>query len=260
MQQYYGDKPHIISRKSKKRPKKRRGRTSGRVRAVLIGLCVVCAAVFLITVFAVYPSRDVIRLKAEKWYYVSLYSPTEIVEAELNAQSLKETGGAGYIINDGTFRVTAFVYDSSSDAKAVADKQTLTASVYTVALPEVKIDAVKDESTSKQVKEGFSVHGKVYDDIVSVLNEFDRGQTTESAMLHAVTTVRSYIVAERERQQAIYNETSSTAVNALCDYLDSAVQSLDIAMLGENNGLASRIRYALCEIIYNRYMLAAALN
>lgn len=122
---------------------------------MLIGLCVVCATVFIITAIASFPSRDIIRLKAEKWYYVSFYSPTEIVEAELNAQSLKETGGAGYIINDGTFRVTAFVYDSSSDAKTVADKQTLAATVYTVALPEVKIDAVKDEKTSKQVKEGF---------------------------------------------------------------------------------------------------------
>lgn len=260
MQQYYGDKPHIISRKNKKRPKKRQKTASAKIKAMLIGLCVVCATVFIITAIASFPSRDIIRLKAEKWYYVSFYSPTEIVEAELNAQSLKETGGAGYIINDGTFRVTAFVYDSSSDAKTVADKQTLAATVYTVALPEVKIDAVKDEKTSKQVKEGFSVHGKVYDDIVSVLNDFDRGQTTESAMLHAIASVRSSIISERERQQAIYNETSSSAVNALCDYLDSAAESLDTAMLGENNGLASRIRYALCEIIYKRYLLSVALK
>ena len=100
MQQYYGDKPHIISRKNKKRPKKRQKTASAKIKAMLIGLCVVCATVFIITAIASFPSRDIIRLKAEKWYYVSFYSPTEIVEAELNAQSLKETGGAGYIIND----------------------------------------------------------------------------------------------------------------------------------------------------------------
>lgn len=259
MQQFYGDSPHIIDRKRKKRAQKRHTVASFKAGGLLATFAAICVIALFAAVFFTSDSSDTFRIKARTWYYVSFYSPTEIVEAELSAQNIKETGGAGYIINDGVFHVAASVYDSQRDAQTVADKQSKPAAVYKLVMPEIKLETIKDKDTSERVKRGFDAYSGVFDDITDVLIQFDRGAATESALMHAVSNVRSEIIAEREVQQSIYNETSSPAVNALCDYLESAAASLDVAVLSEKNGLSSRIRYALCEIVYQRYALAAAL-
>ena len=259
MQQFYGDSPHIIDRKRKKREKKKHTIVSFRAGGLLAACAALCVTALFAAVFFASGASDTFRIKAQTWYYVSFYSPTEIVEAELSAQNVKETGGAGYIINDGVFHIAASVYDSQRDAQTVADKQTKPAAVYKLVMPEIKLETIKDKDTSERVKRGFDAYSGAFNDITDVLTQFDRGVTTESALMHAVSTVRSEIIAEREVQQAIYNETSSSAVNALCDYLESAAASLDVAVLSEKNGLSSRIRYALCEIVYQRYALASAL-
>lgn len=94
MQQFYGDSPHIIDRKRKKRAKKKHTVVSFRAGGLLAACAALCVTALFAAVFFASGASDTFRIKAQTWYYVSFYSPTEIVEAELSAQNVKETGGA----------------------------------------------------------------------------------------------------------------------------------------------------------------------
>ncbi len=262
MQQYYGDEPRIIP-KSKIKRKKSNTVTALKINGFAVFALFVCVAVMLVAVYFNNKSGEVLKIPAKSWYYISFYTRTAETEAAISAHSVKETGGAGYLINDGQFRVVAAVYKSESDAKSVAAKQTLEAEIYKLAVPGMKISAFGDKETDKTVKKAFSYYETVYDAVNTALIDFEKGQSTESALLHTLNDIRQGISEERFALEKVLAQSSSYEVNALSDCLASAADTLDNAVLGYGDSiilLSARVRYALCEIVYGRYALGIELN
>lgn len=262
MQQYYGDEPRIISKRKIKR------RKSNTVKAIKInGFAIftvfLCVAVMLVAVIFNNKSGDILKIPADNWYYVSFYTRTTETDAAISAHSVKETGGAGYLINDGSFHVVASVYKSESDAKAVVSKQTLDASVYKLTVPGLKIPAYKDKETGKTVKKAFSYYGTVFKDIDDALVGFEKGQSTESALLHVLGNAKKGLNEMRFALEQILAESNTYEVSALIEWFSSAAATLDKAVLGSEESItliSSRVRYALCELVYGRYSLGIELN
>lgn len=260
MQEFYGDEVRIIE---KKRIKPHKNSNSGRPRRgnkIALFIIAVCFAALIATAALSGINSDSITVKAKSWYYVSMFDYTVSDDAKLGATVVKEAGGAGYIVNDGTLHVTAAVYASQSDAKSVAEKQTMKAEVYKVTVQKVKFDSVKDKKTSKTVEKAFTYYETVYKNVTAAVTEYEQGRKTESELMLAVNEAKRDIAATREKLNAVFGETDCAEVGALCDYLYSAEKSLDDAVLGEAGVLfTSRLRYALCEIIDNRIKLGKSL-
>ena len=106
MQPYYGDEPHIIQ----KRPKKRR--VYGKKRRGTLQIFLIFAFCAILPIAAVcafmpkiaQPTTKTYRSKAYAVYFLITGSYDAIADANLASDVVRERGGAGYIINDGSFK------------------------------------------------------------------------------------------------------------------------------------------------------------
>ena len=149
MQPYYGDEPHIIQ----KRPQNRRGYRSnyGKNRGRGLRVFLVLAVFAIIPVAATYAflsKTEVVagktyRVKAETRYFLVTGTYDSIADANLAAAIVKERGGAGYIFNDGKFRIVAAVYKDKKTAETVAVKQKSETEIYPITIKETTLGSDK---------------------------------------------------------------------------------------------------------------------
>lgn len=249
MQRYYGDEPHIIS---SGRPRRGNG-----CLLVCAAAAALCAAALIIASALSGMDAGSVRLQRKTWYYLVFYTREDGEAAKLCALSLAETGGAGFIINDGSFRVAAAVYPSESDARKVAAKQTAETSILPVAAEELRLGFPADKSARKVLIGGFDAYADAYAAINEALASYDRGESTESALLLAAGRAREVLA---DAQRAVRGIESMAAFTAdLSDFLAQAVRIADDAIEGEG-AVSSRLRYAQCAIVYARSELSRRLS
>lgn len=125
MQDFYGDKPFIIDGKTTVRTGKTK--TTVREKGVSGAFTAKLALVFLVAIAlsAVIAFKTIFTVTAEgrEYYAVCFYSGQSSAKAEEVRAGLIASGGSGYIISDGEFRVYGGVYADKSQADSVASKE-----------------------------------------------------------------------------------------------------------------------------------------
>lgn len=258
MQPYYGDEPHIIQ----KRTKKSRGyggrRNVGHRRVLPVFLALLLCSVVPIVVTYTFLSKTTeaagrtYRVKAETRYFLVTGSYDVTGDARLAAAVVKEKGGAGYLINDGKFRVIAAVYRDKKSAESVAAKQKSDNEVYPVTIKETSLG--ENAEIAKRLSVALNVYDSVFIDVNSVTEEYERGNSTDGALTLAVTN------AAGRFSDAAREITDADETGLIGEYLTAMAGILNDAATEDKYTLPVRVRCALCSIVYERYVLSVKLS
>ena len=124
MQDFYGNKPFIIGSKNRTRRKKTdktvslgiNGRFISRIALLSLLLLAVCS-------FIVFRTAYTVSAKGGEYYCVCFYEGQSKTEAEKTQSDLIASGGSGYVICSGSYKVYGGVYATKAKAEAVAARQ-----------------------------------------------------------------------------------------------------------------------------------------
>ena len=258
MQPYYGDEPHIIQKRTKKSRDYggRRGACRRRVLPVFL-ILLLCSVVPIAATYAFLSGTTeaagrIYRVKAETRYFLVTGSYDVTGDARLAAAAVKEKGGAGYVINDGKFRVVAAVYRDKKTAEAVAAKQKNDNEIYPVTIKETSLG--ENAEIAKRLSAALDICDSVFTDVTSVTEEYERGNLTDGALTLAVKNA-----AERLTEAARkINDADETGL--IVEYLTAMSGMLNDATTEDKYTLPVRVRYALCAIVYERYAMSLKLS
>ena len=147
MQSLYGDNPRIITKKSKIR-----GKNAKSVLPLMTFIIFTLSlGVILLVSLPSNPRAEKITVPAKSWHLVVVAEHTEIVKAEVEAHSVRERGGAGYVFNDGSYKIIASVY-STYESASVVSQGIVNSVVYDLKIPSFSISDIEKEDR-KELKE-----------------------------------------------------------------------------------------------------------
>ena len=253
MQSLYGDNPRIIPKKSTFRGKK--------VKSALPLMTFIIFAFSLGAILLVSlpsnPRAEKITVPAKSWHLVVVAEHTEIVKAEIEAQSVRERGGAGYIFNDGSYKIIASVYSTYEGASAVAEG--IEGSfVYDLKIPSFSISDIENEDR-KELKESLFFYQTLYEEMLRKVESFEKGEITESKLLFNVSKIHSETKKTYEQLKVFSSKYNRSSISAFSTFTGLLEQTVYSAVMDELHTPASRMRYALCKIVCERYALSGLL-
>ena len=250
MQSLYGDYPRIITKNRKKRQKS--------------ALPWLTALIFLLSLTALVlsflPSKETskITIGARSWYFVTVAEHTEIVKAEVEAALTREKGGAGYILNDGAYKVAVAVYASFSDAEKVAKKLD-NATIKSVKIARFSVSGI-DKTDAQNLKKSFNFYETLYKKILDSVEKFEREEISESKLLYEATDQLNETKKKVEEIKSLSSKYPLPAVTAFLTFTQNLEKIVNSAIMDEEHTAAVRTRYALCKIVYERYLLSAIIG
>ena len=176
----YSEGAYFVSRKSRRAaPRRRRG--AGVLVFVLILLTAgICLLVVFLPRLSVGGATTDASFSGKTFYFLTVGEYEAYAEAELAAKDAMLRGSAGYIYNDGKYKIVAAVYERESDAAALASIND-NAKYFAVALPSSKLSSGDGSALKALVGDWFS-------SVYTAATELDRGNASESAAERAVVS------------------------------------------------------------------------
>ena len=227
----YGENAYIINRGGR-RARKQNGarRTVGVLIAVLLLLtAAICLLVVFLPRFNGGAAQSASATAGGKAFYFLCTAETdERLQGLLSAQNAVDRGGAGYLYNDGKYKVIAAVYSRESDVKTLVSVNA-DSFYFSLGIPIGKYSA-GDKAVISYLT------GEWFDTLSVAATELDRGNTTEAAAEFAAFSACEKI--------------KSLALKA-SDSLKAAITSLDYSP-PQTQSVLSYIRY-----IHIQYVIAA---
>ncbi len=254
MQRYYGDYPRIITKNSRTR------RSSGNnFLPFLTIVTIIASLVALLWAFTSTGNDDNKITVAEKtWHFVIVHERNEIVDAELAAVDVRERGGGGYILNDGSYKIAASVYGTNAAAIAVSngiDGST----VLSVRIPKTQLSSVGAADDDNIIRKAINLYEVVYEKILTLVEIFEKGEIVESKLLFSVEETYASVKIVADEMKSLCAEYPEAELFSLSTFVDDMAQTVHGAIIDEEHTPSSRLRYALCKIVCERYALSRSL-
>lgn len=168
----YSEGAYFVSRKSR-RPSPHMRRGAGILVLVLIlltaGICLLVVFLPRLTV-GVSSGAD---FSGKTFYFLTVGEYDGYSEAAIAARDTVSRGGAGYIHNDGKYKIVAAVYERETDAAALASVND-NAKYFALSLPAAKLG----EGDGAALK---ALSGEWFTAVFTAATELDRGNATEAA-------------------------------------------------------------------------------
>lgn len=226
---------YIIERGGRKN--RRRGGGAGRAAGILIAvLLLLTAAICLLVVFlprAGNKSVDAPATVGKTYYFLCTAETDDRTQAVLSAQNAMERGGAGYLYNDGKYRIIAAVYSRESDVKTLV---TVNADSFYFSLG---LPGGNYKQEDKAVINYLT--GEWFDTVSAAATELDRGNLTQAAAEYAVTRACAQL------RNLAYKATEKLKTSILsCTYSQPNTQSV-----------LSYIRYINVQFVLSAYFALA---
>ncbi|MDR2201196.1 MAG: hypothetical protein LBP26_00295 [Clostridiales bacterium] len=213
----------------------------------------VCAAVFLLAARAGY-----FKTAAREFYYVSVFRGGESGAARTAAEQNGRLGGAGYIINDGEFKVAAAVYAKKADAETVAARLLeagYSASVLPLYAPGRKHADTKNGQTNAKIKAYYSVIDEMFSRLDAAAAALERGESTEALALRDASLL--YEKCQKLNSEVAGLQNGEAAALALL--YPRYISSFDAAFSRRGAvPVLSLLRWLNCALVYDYYSVLAA--
>lgn len=199
---------------------RRRGGGAGRAAGVLIAVLLILTAVIcLLVVFLprIGNNNTAVNSSAvggNTYFFLCTAETEDRMQSISQAQDAMARGGAGYVFNNGKYRVVAAVYNREADVKTLV---TVNADSFYFSL---SLPARNYTSGDKAVVEYLT--GDWFDTVSASATELDRGNITESAAEYAVQSVCSRL---RDLALKSDSEKLKNAISA-CAYSPPASQTV----------------------------------
>ena len=178
----YDDQAYIIRRGGSKAQSRSRGgakRAAGILIAVLLLLtAAICLLVVFLPRMGGSASVGASATVGKTYYFLCTTETDERVSGLLSAQNTMERGGAGYLYNDGKYKIVAAVYAKESDVKTLVTVNP-NSFYFSLSIPSGNYSG-GDKATID------FLYGEWFDTLSTAATELDRGNITEAAAEHAV--------------------------------------------------------------------------
>ncbi|MDE6029626.1 MAG: hypothetical protein K2F90_04835 [Clostridiales bacterium] len=217
---------YVIQRGGRKSASRRRGGARRSAGILITVLLLLTAAICLLVVFlprmggggkSVGASTTV---SGKTYYFLCTAETEDKTQSLLHAKNAADRGGAGYVYNDGKYRIIAAVYAKEADVKTLV---TVNADSFYFSLA---LNGGNYASGDKSVIDYLT--GEWFSVVSTASTELDRGNITESAAEYAVSSA--------------CDKLRALAINAKSERLKSAVLSCDYAQ-PQSQTVLSYIRY-----------------
>lgn len=206
---YSENDAYIIQRGGRRTSARRRGNARRSAGILISVLLLLTAAICLLVVFLPRTGGKSVGASAAaggKTYYFLCTAETEDkTQSLLSAKNTTDRGGAGYVYNDGKYRIIAAVYDRESDAKTLV---TVNADSFYFSLT---LHGGNYSGGDKAVLDYLT--GEWFDSVSSAAAELERGNITESAAEYAVMRACDKLrsLAERAKSAKLKSSVLSCA-------------------------------------------------
>lgn len=202
---------------------------------------------------------------------------SSISAAQTLQSQISDAGGSGYIINNGEFLITAFVYTNKSDADSVLQRvksSYAAAEIVMYQIPATKIKRFGDRDSEKQLKELLNYPLEFVDTIIKYVYSLDSFESSESEVMLKLQTDNSVLKSKTEMLNE-YNlpaadlktaKESALVVAAIANFsllfYSEICQTLEgITQIASLQGkLTHHLKSIACEIVHKYYVLRLRLN
>lgn len=201
-------------------------------------------------------------------YMVQMDAFSEKDDAEASAQSVKERGGAGYVIQDEYYRVFAAAYNTQEQAQSVCEQlikqDEKEAKVYPVSSGSVvfKITATRDQIDT--VSEAFAYFPEICGELAEKTIDFDKGMLSTSQYKTFAAGIADKMEDLADSVNRIIAGTSENAVlKSYSQLLEEAREKLEnISVKNTDSALAfsSEIKYNYIELAHMYIKYVASLE
>jgi hypothetical protein len=197
------------------------------------------------------------EVKQNKYYAVQLGSYASESQALTASQAIRELGGAGYIVMDGSYRIIAAVYPEEEQALSVmANANQFSLEKYVIIVPEIVLnfsDKNVKETVQKCLSQWDAIYKKLYDHSIKL----DKAQTTEAAVLLEIQLLCDDINALLNQ----YDELTKDAFRVEHIYIKNGLKNILATLktlLNSNTegDLSADIKYAYTKILIDYRNLA----
>lgn len=209
-----------------------------------------------------------VQLSDLSMYMVQMDAFSEKDDAEASAQSVKERGGAGYVIQDEYYRVFAAAYNTQEQAQSVCEQlikqDEKEAKVYPVSSGSVvfKITATRDQIDT--VSEAFAYFPEICGELAEKTIDFDKGMLSTSQYKTFAAGIADKMEDLADSVNRIIAGTSENAVlKSYSQLLEEAREKLEnISVKNTDSALAfsSEIKYNYIELAHMYIKYVASLE
>ena len=193
------------------------------------------------------------RAQVKKTDYYAVQIGSFISESEaLNAsKTIRELGGGGYIVVDGSYRIIAGVYPKAEQALTVmANTTQFASSQYVISIPSVSFN-FSEKKIKEAVEESLSQWDEIYKKLYNHSILLDKGQTTDAVVLQDIKLTHDGLKSQID-EYAVLTQNQSRLEHiriraGLLSMLSTLHSLLDIT---QTNSLSSEIKYAYTKILF----------
>lgn len=225
-------------------------------------ICVIIAVsclfiAFFIVFYNIFLSKTSITTSKKEYYFVTSGQYTSIEILQVQQAYIIERGGAGYVINDGTFTLIVSSYESYDDAYAVCESllsEDITVDVMKYDINSVAISISEDSETidyndekidtATLIKQLLAYPFDLYEIMYGVSVSLDSYQITDSYTLSVIQEYKS-VIDNMIKPLENYTEFS----NIYNYYINLSGSLDDLLTKNSMKELSSSIKYALCDML-----------
>ncbi len=225
MQDFYGDTPFIIGNKKQKGRRKHDEIQSiginGRFLARLSLLFIIVVAIGSVFVFR---ALFTVQSESRTYYAVCFYEGQSKTAAETVRDDIISSGGSGYVICSGAYKVYGGMYAKRSEADVVASRQS-NAFVETLGWKQSKI-GFSSRAEATNVKNALSFYCGVADKLVEsaslIVKEEESSVAVKSYAAAARKKFSEYSASISDEKLSLLFERAAVSINTLaeCDDAD----------------------------------------
>lgn len=201
------------------------------------------------------------EIKQNRYYAVQLGSYSSESQALAASQTIRQMGGAGYIVMDGSYRIIAAVYPEEEQAQSVmANAKQFSPEQYVIAIPEIALN-FSDKKVKEIVQKCLSQFDAIYKRLYEHSIKLDKGQTTEAAVLLDIRQAYDEINSLLSQYEELTKDITRVEHIYIKTGLKNILSALKPLLNANPNGnLSSDIKYAYTKILLDYKDLASQIK
>jgi hypothetical protein len=187
--------------------------------------------------------------KKADYYAVQIGSFISENEALAASNTIRQLGGGGYIVVDGSYRIIAGVYPKYEQALTViANTTQFASSQYVITVPTVSMN-FSDKSIKKAVEKSLSQWDEIYKKLYDHSILLDKGQTTDTAVLQDIKIIHDNLKTHIDDYSDLTKNQSRLEHLRIKSGMLSMLSTLNSLNTAQKEKLSSEIKYAYTKIL-----------
>ena len=197
-----------------------------------------------------------ISVAAKNMYAIQIGVYNAADNAVTASADLQKRGGAGYLLDDGAYRIIASVYASQDDAANVRSKllanDGISSQIYTFKSDEISVKVTATKAQADSIEKMFKLYDTIVPEIEAISMEFDKGtETVAGAKVRLTKLAEACETAQTEFNAAVNGNSNMTftKLNSFYDSVESVLNGVAKSTETDKVKLSAKLKYIYIDIV-----------